>query len=249
MYPQSYRDVLAVPEDLEITAAAIVNHDEDWREDPLLERDESTLSKIYKWDIWVGRYAYTDHKHGNASKLGTIRATALSQNETEVVIQYTYTLYQYLGFGDVNMDRFQQYLDELIDTLVSRYNATGERVANPGKPHKEMIKVWRPGQSTGDEKAQSQDQDGQGVLDTDTQKPPWFPKTKEVIAKWKRSFVVILEIRQKYSELYNEGQTDDPNPSKEDFRDALAGMPDWKKKPSLSTVERITLAGDSGLLD
>jgi uncharacterized protein (DUF2132 family) len=81
--------------------------------------------------------------------------------------------------------------------------------------------------------------------------PPFsgFPKTQEGIQKWRESFRVIREKREEYRVLYNAGGTNEPNPSYDDLRDALARMPEWKKKPCLSTVQRIVRAGDKGLLE
>ena len=81
-------------------------------------------------------------------------------------------------------------------------------------------------------------------------KPPFpgFPMTQRGIEKWRRSYQVILEIRKEYRRLYDAGDTDEPNPSDDDLRDALASMPEWKKKPSPLTVRRIRRAGEKGLL-
>jgi hypothetical protein len=77
---------------------------------------------------------------------------------------------------------------------------------------------------------------------------PGFPKTEEGIEKWRKSYRVILRIQEKYQRLCDYGDTDDPNPSYDDLRDALARMPEWKKKPSWTTMRRIRRAGDEGLL-
>ena len=78
---------------------------------------------------------------------------------------------------------------------------------------------------------------------------PGSPKTREGRQKWRESFRVIREIREEYRKLYDDGDTDEPNPSYDDLRDALARMPEWKKKPCLSTVRRIVRFGDKHPLE
>jgi len=78
---------------------------------------------------------------------------------------------------------------------------------------------------------------------------PGSPKTREGRQKWRESFRVIREIREEYRKLYDDGDTDEPNPSYDDLRDALARMPEWKKKPCLSTVRRIVRFGDKRPLE
>ena len=77
---------------------------------------------------------------------------------------------------------------------------------------------------------------------------PGFPKSVAAIEKWRKSYQAICEIRREYRRLFENNSTDDPNPSDDALRDALANMSEWKKKPSLITVQRIKRAGDEGLL-
>jgi len=77
---------------------------------------------------------------------------------------------------------------------------------------------------------------------------PGFPKSEAAIEKWRKSYRVICGIRREYRGLFEDDSTDDPNPTDDDLRGALANMSEWKKKPSLITVQRIKRAGDEGLL-
>jgi hypothetical protein len=79
-------------------------------------------------------------------------------------------------------------------------------------------------------------------------RPSWLPSTHDARTKWRRSYEVICDRRKEYRKLYEDGETDEPNPSIDDLRDALASMPEWRRKPSRSTVHRITKAGDNGML-
>jgi hypothetical protein len=80
-------------------------------------------------------------------------------------------------------------------------------------------------------------------------RPSWFPEQPQTLEKWRKSFQVILKTREEYSQRYENMDTEEPNPSIDDLRDALATMPEWGKKPSRSTVQRIKKAGDIGWLD
>ena len=79
-------------------------------------------------------------------------------------------------------------------------------------------------------------------------RPKGFPKRQDTVDKWANSYQAIIEKRQEYRLLYEDGQTDEPNPSIEDLRDTLASMKEWKQKPDASTVRRIMKAGDEGWL-
>lgn len=76
-----------------------------------------------------------------------------------------------------------------------------------------------------------------------------FPTTEAGVEKWRRSYCRILKMREEYREQCDDGYTDEPNPSVGDMCDALAGMPEWTKTPSPSTVGRIVRAGDGGHLE
>jgi hypothetical protein len=80
-------------------------------------------------------------------------------------------------------------------------------------------------------------------------RPEWFPKTEKTRKKWCKSYDRIQEMRANYQDLYENGETDEPNPSVADLQDALATMPEWVKKPDPSTVRRIRMAGDNGWLN
>lgn len=79
--------------------------------------------------------------------------------------------------------------------------------------------------------------------------PSGFPKTPQTREKWRSSYALIRDRRREYKEEYDQGDTEEPNPLIDDLRDALALMPEWKKKPSASTVRRIAKAGDTGWLN
>lgn len=94
--------------------------------------------------------------------------------------------------------------------------------------------------------------DTSGILENeagDNAPLPGFPTTPKGREKWKRSYGIILEKREEYLESYRNFDTDEPKPSVDDLRDALANMPEWKKRPSTSTVQRIAKAGDEGYLE
>lgn len=74
-------------------------------------------------------------------------------------------------------------------------------------------------------------------------RPGWFPKTPDTIEKWRNSYLAILQMREEYRELYEDGETDEPNPSIGEMRERLADMEEWTKKPSESTVYHILKAG------
>lgn len=90
--------------------------------------------------------------------------------------------------------------------------------------------------------------DSTGDSDSVKDRPAWFPKTKDGIEKWKKSYRKIQKKHKEYKESYANLDTKESKPSLDDLRDALAEMREWKKKPSTSTVHRIGQAGDNGWL-
>jgi hypothetical protein len=77
---------------------------------------------------------------------------------------------------------------------------------------------------------------------------PGYPKTRKTQDRWRESFQCILDLREEFREQFEEGYTENPDPSLDDCREALASMSIWKKRPSASTVSRIMKYGDEGLL-
>ena len=80
-------------------------------------------------------------------------------------------------------------------------------------------------------------------------RPNWFPKTKKTLDKWKRGYQKIQDTRRNFQVEYDDSKTDVPNPNSKDLITAVATLPDWPNIPSVSTVDRIRIAGDNGWLD
>ena len=79
--------------------------------------------------------------------------------------------------------------------------------------------------------------------------PRWFPKTEKTQQRWQKVYSLIKRKRREYDQLYMDGEIDDPKVSNEELRDAIAAEGIWNGKPSVSTLCRITKAGDElGLL-
>jgi HEAT repeat protein len=76
--------------------------------------------------------------------------------------------------------------------------------------------------------------------------PDWFPNSEKTLAKWKRAYSIVVQLREEYREAYVDGDTDYPEPRIADCIDAIASEMGWKR--SYKTVERIIKTGDEGLL-
>lgn len=82
--------------------------------------------------------------------------------------------------------------------------------------------------------------------------PSWVPKGPKTQEKWKRSYRAIQRARREYHDDYDRGydRGDDTarEPSLEELCDVLAKMPEWKKRPSIRTVQNIIRANEEGYL-
>ena len=76
--------------------------------------------------------------------------------------------------------------------------------------------------------------------------PHWFPKDPETIKKWKMMYKIIQKTRKQYRKDFDSGKADNPKPSIDDLRDAIAAK--LNEKPSERIVYYVKKAGDKGWL-
>jgi len=76
---------------------------------------------------------------------------------------------------------------------------------------------------------------------------PDVPKRKTSREKWIRAYSVIKKVREDLLEAYTNGDTRNPTPKIEDYRDALADEMGWS--PASKTLRKIIMAGDNGQLE
>lgn len=74
-----------------------------------------------------------------------------------------------------------------------------------------------------------------------------LPKTKKAFKRWRDSWRKIARTRSEYRRLYFRGDTESPNPTMDELRDALS--PIWGRKPCEKSVSRVMRAGELKLLD
>ena len=79
-------------------------------------------------------------------------------------------------------------------------------------------------------------------------RPDWFPKTPGKVSDWKEAFAIIGKVRQEYRVRYENLDAEDPEPSVDDLRDAIA-YEMHKKRPSAKWVRNVIKAGENGWLD
>ena len=76
---------------------------------------------------------------------------------------------------------------------------------------------------------------------------PRVPSRQPDLARWRRAYPNLIETQERYREIYEDGDTDDPKPKMDDYRDALASEMGWR--PTERTIRKILAAGGGGLLD
>jgi len=77
--------------------------------------------------------------------------------------------------------------------------------------------------------------------------PDWLPKKAETRKKWKKMYSSWLEMKKEYRERRDEwGDTDDPEPSLNDFRDRIISDLGWKY--STRWLQEIVKAGEANHL-
>jgi len=74
----------------------------------------------------------------------------------------------------------------------------------------------------------------------------YLPQKEKTIGKWKRFYQIIQETREVYKQRFSDWDNEDPEPSIDELRDAIATKMD--EKPSERNVYHIIKAGDAGLL-
>jgi len=175
-YPRPQKVTLVVQADLGITTAALLNYTEDWGLSPRLRPVVSPSNQIRKYDVmvgalWLASDEETVLRDGRLS-LGTIRLTALPGDETEAVITRGYWEQAHeQGYIDSEktLKWYQQFFDRLVDTLVTEYGATGERVITPRTAFEERVEIGKPqkptGEGTGDTMVLSPGKPGRPGLD------------------------------------------------------------------------------------
>lgn len=73
-----------------------------------------------------------------------------------------------------------------------------------------------------------------------------FPKMPGTLEKYRRVFAVVVQTRERWRDLWEEGDLDNPSPKMEDYKDAIANEMNWK--PSDRTLRKIIRFGDESLL-
>jgi hypothetical protein len=73
---------------------------------------------------------------------------------------------------------------------------------------------------------------------------PNLPKSLRAMEKWKKSYLIIQQLNKKYTKLYRDGATENPQPSMEDYVDAIKNK--WGFVYSTRTIRKIIKAGDQG---
>jgi len=139
-YPRPEKITLIVRANLEITTGTLLNYTEDWGLSPRLRPVESPSNQIRKYEVIAGTpWLASDEEtvlRDDRLKLGTIRLTALPGDETETVIKRGYwetnDQRDYLT-TEKHLELYRQFFDRLIDLLVKRYGAMGERVIDTGR--------------------------------------------------------------------------------------------------------------------
>ena len=74
----------------------------------------------------------------------------------------------------------------------------------------------------------------------------YLPKDKEQLKKWRKAYAEIKRLNTFYRNEFSELRIDTPNPSNDDYRDALIRI--MGKKVSAKYIQRIRKAGKAGLL-
>ena len=74
-----------------------------------------------------------------------------------------------------------------------------------------------------------------------------LPKTKKTRLRHARAYALILDLREEYKSSFDDWTREDPKPTLDDYRDALASSMDWR--PSHRTISKIIREGDAGKLN
>ena len=258
-YPPSKMETLVVRHNLEIVTAALLNHVEDFGGDPYLKSVKSRSSAIQKYEAVTGPVWYGSDGQPERDErvtLGTIRLTALSDSSTQVVTTRfhwgTHPACDYTHMSNENLIELNlEFFEQFTDTMAARYGAVSEKVLTGRSLVDQHLNAdQKQAKSAEKDAIDSVPQKMQtGPTASGREIPfPGFPRTEAGVEKWRKSYRVICSKRAEYRELYDWGNTDEPNPSIDDLRVALSDMPEWKRKPGNSTVRRIIRAGDGGKL-